>query len=125
MGRSPKAALRISLATSLHAMTALNEDGKPVAMFGVCSGSLVEGNGVPWFLGTDEVLKCGRDLLTIGRKMIAWWHEDFPLMENLVSSENAPAIRLLKRWGAEIGTEPQTYRGLEFVPFRFERDSRD
>lgn len=125
MGRSPKSALRISLATSSHAMTALNAEGKPIAMLGVCAGSMLESKGVPWFLGTDEVLRCGRDLLKVGRKTIAFWHEDFAVLENLVASENEAAVRLLKRWGAEVGGSPKTIGGLEFVPFRFERDSRE
>lgn len=124
MGRSPKAALRISLATSLQAFTALAEDGKVLAMLGVCPGSMIEGRGVPWFLGAPEVLNYGRDLLRLGQQTIAAWHEDFAVLENLVSSENDAAIRLLKRWGATVGGAPQTFRGLEFVPFRFERDSR-
>lgn len=122
MGRGPKTALRMSLATSLHALTAL-VDGKPAAMFGVSPLSMLEGKGVPWFLGTDEVLHHARELLTIGRRIVAWWHDDFAVMENIVSSENVAAIRLLKRWGADVGGKPATYGGLEFVPFRFEQQA--
>lgn len=125
MGRTPKAALRMSLATSLHALTALDGNGKVLAMMGVCPASMLEGRGIPWFLGADEVLDYGRDLLSYGRGIIAAWHEDFPVMENLVASENVAAIRLLRKWGATIEEMPRTIGGLEFVPFRFERDSRD
>lgn len=123
LGRKPKDALRMSLRTSLHALTALDEDGKVLAMMGVCSEGLMTGKGVPWFLGSDETLLYGRDLMSRGPKIIRWWLEDFEVMKNIVSSENAMAIKLLRKWGAEVGGEPQMHRGLEFVPFVFRRSA--
>src|SRR4051812_26441715 len=92
-GRSPKDALRLSLKTSFHALTALDPDGKSLAMFGVTPLDMLNGIGVPWFLGTDDVFNYGRDLMARGPRIIAWWHETFSEMNNLVSRENVKAIR--------------------------------
>jgi hypothetical protein len=119
LGRKPKDALRLSLRTSLHALTALDPEGKPVAMFGVCALGLLAGRGTPWFLGTERVFDYGRDLMVRGPRIVAWWHETFDVMENIVAVENVKAVALLKRWGAEIGGETRTHRGVEFVPFVF------
>lgn len=119
LGRTPKDALRISLRTSLHALTALDDKGTVLAMFGVCALGMLSGRGTPWFLGRDEVFDYGRDLMSRGPKIIAWWHETFDLMENIVSRENVKAIALLRKWGAVIGDEVQTHRGTEFVKFAF------
>lgn len=124
LGRTPKTALRTSLATSLYAYSAM-EGGTVLAMFGVCAGSMLEGKGVPWFLGRPEVLHYGRELVSIGPKIVASWLHEFAVMENHVSSENEAAKRLLRRWGATISDQPEMFGGLEFVPFRFERDSRE
>lgn len=118
-GRSSKDALRLSLRTSLHALTALNGESKPVAMFGVTPVDMISGLGSPWFLGSDEVFDYARDLLERGPRIIGWFHDTFGTMENLVSRENVKAIRLLRAWGAQIGEEPQSVGGLEFVRFRF------
>ena len=110
----------MSLRTSFHALTALDpNDGRPLAMMGVCATGMLTGKGAPWFLGRDEVFEYARDLMTRGPKIIAWWHEAFPEMENIVSVENVKAVALLRKWGATIGGETVTHRGIEFVPFRF------
>ena len=78
LGRSPKQALRLSLRPSLHALTALDpDDGRPLAMFGVVPLDLVNGVGVPWFLGRDEVFDYGRDLMARGPQIIADWQATF------------------------------------------------
>jgi hypothetical protein len=118
-GKSPKQALRWSLRTSLHAMTALDDGGRVLAMMGVSTTDLLNGIGSPWFLGTDDVFRYGKDLLSRGPGIIAGWHETFPLMENLVSTDNHRAIRMLKAWGACVGGKAAIHGGVEFVPFRF------
>jgi hypothetical protein len=53
-----------------------------------------------------------------GPKIIRWWHETFPILENLVSSENDKAIALLKYWGAEMA-ETSIIAQTEFQRFSF------
>lgn len=120
MGRTPKDALRMGLRASLHAITAM-EGRNPVAMMGVVSTSLISGQGLVWLLGTDRMFAHGRALLTLGPPVIAEWHRTFPVMENVVATCNHRAIRLLARWGAIVGGEVRTMRGVQFIPFRFER----
>ncbi len=90
-------------------------------MMGVMPTSLLTRSGVPWFLGTDDVYEYGRDMIATGPAMIDWWHETFATMNNIVSTENVRAIRLLRFWGAEVGGETVVHRGISFVPFRFTR----
>jgi hypothetical protein len=122
MGRTPKDALRIGLRCSHSALTALS-GGKPFAMLGVLSTNLIAARGAPWLLATDEMFNHGRDLLTIGPRIIGHWLETFSVMENVVATRNHRAIRLLTRWGFSVGGEIQTHRGVDFVPFRIDRAS--
>lgn len=86
-------------------------------MFGVVSRNEIEGIGTVWFLGTDEVFGCARELLTLGPAVISAMHRRFRRLENMVSTENAAAIRLLKAWGFELGSETMDVNGVEFRPF--------
>lgn len=88
-------------------------------MFGVSPIDMLSGRGSPWFLGTDEVFEYGRDLVSRGPRIIAWFQAAFGEMENFVSVENVKAIRLLKAWGAEVEDRTQTIGGVAFMPFRF------
>lgn len=123
MGRSPKEGLRIGLRTSLSAFTAADGTQQPLAMMGVVSTGLISRRGLVWFLGTDEVYRHGRALLRLGPRVIAYWLETFDVLENVVSTKNERAIRLLTKWGAHIGGEVSEHRGIGFVPFRFERNA--
>jgi hypothetical protein len=120
-GYEPKAALRHSLAASMHAWTALAEDGEPLCMLGVQAISLVSSRGSPWLLGTDRLFDYPRDLVLLAPYFIWHWHRTFRVLENNVSADNDRAIRLLRKWGAMISDEPFKQRGLEFLRFRFER----
>lgn len=114
MGRTPKQALRLGILTSDRAWTAL-VDGMPEAMFGVVVDSALTGEGTPWFLGSDEVYRHARELLRWGPGLVARLHDSSPHLSNLVSADNASAIRLLKRWGFTVEEETVDMRG---VPFR-------
>lgn len=116
MGRSPKQALRIALMTSEKAWTAL-VDGQPEAMFGVVVESALSGEGTPWFLGTNEVYRHGRELLMWGDGLLNRLSDSRLTLRNVVSVRNRPAIRLLKRWGFTVGEEETVIRGVPFVHF--------
>lgn len=116
MGRTAKQSLRLGLLTSDRAWTAL-VDGRPEAMFGVVTASVLTGEATPWFLGTNEVYRHGRELLMHGPAMIARLCDSRARLSNLVSARNRPAIRLLRRWGFTVGEEAVTVRGVDFLPF--------
>lgn len=115
MGRTPKQALRQALLTSEKAWTAL-VDGKPEAMFGVVVEDLISGEATPWFLGTNEVYRHGRELLMWGPGLLRRMG-DSRRLSNFVSTRNRPAIRLLKRWGFTVGEVETVIRGVPFVHF--------
>lgn len=116
MGRDPKAALRTGIASSARAWTALL-DGQPHAMFGVVIESILTGEAIPWFLGTDEVYRHGRALLAIGPQVLDTMHDSRLTLRNLVSAQNDQAIRLLKRWGFTVDEEEVGVRGVMFRRF--------
>lgn len=115
-GRSPRDALRSGLRGSSIALTGFVDD-RPVAMFGTVPRNAIEGIATVWMLGTDEVLDCARELLAIGPAVIEQLHRRFRRLENLISTENAQAIRMLERWGFELGSETMEIGGVEFRPF--------
>ncbi|MBB3955937.1 hypothetical protein [Novosphingobium sediminicola] len=115
-GRDPKTALRVGLANSAQAWTAL-VDGRPEAMFGVVVNSVLTGDAVPWFLGTDEVYRHGRELLAWGPGMVERLHDSSLTLRNLVSVHNSNAIRLLERWGFTVRKEVIVSGGVAFYPF--------
>lgn len=115
-GRSPACSLRYSLASSQFALTAL-VDGSPHAMFGVTPFSLADGVGRPWFLGSDEVYRRPRDMIRTGEMVVEIMQDSFRRLENVVSASNTRAIRMLQRWGFEVGVEAQQFGGVAFLPF--------
>lgn len=117
LGRTPWEALKLGLKTSDEPLTVIDENRKPIAMFGVMPLSLVTGTGVPWFLGSDDVYGYPRDLMITGKGLFAYWLDSYRLLKNSVAVENDRAIRLLAYWGASFG-EPEFHRGVEFIPFQ-------
>lgn len=115
-GRTPAEALRYSLASSSFALTAM-VDGSPHAMFGLTPYSVAESVGRPWFLGTDEVYRHGRELIVTGEMVVELMQDRFRRLENVIAAANVQGIRLLRRWGFVIGEEPQMVGGVTFLPF--------
>ena len=90
-------------------------------MFGLSVTSALGGQGTPWMLGTEAIYDHPRLMLRYGRRVLARWLDSTPSLSNLVSVDNARAIRLLRRWGCEIGGETVTLGTVRFVMFRMER----
>lgn len=118
-GRSGKQALRAALAQSIRAWTALVNE-RPEAMFGVVHEGALSDRAQPWFLGTDEVYRHGRELLMWGPGLLSRMDDSRLRLANVVSSENVRAIRLLKKWGFEVSTEEIEIGGLMFRHFERE-----
>ncbi len=115
-GHSPKMALRMGLWYSRNAWTAM-VDGRPEAMFGLVETSALTGAGSPWFLGTDEVYRHGKALLSWGPAFVSIIRDSSPRAANLVSANNTKAIRLLKKWGFDVKPETETHGGVDFRKF--------
>src|SRR5688572_12733619 len=99
---TPREALRNGLIASTVAWTALI-DGRPEAMFGASTISLLDGTGRPWLLMTDEAVKHAVSLTRLGRIYTAAIHRHYERLENWVHVENAAAIRWLSRLDFAVG----------------------
>lgn len=93
-------------------------------MFGVSPINALEGRGTVWFLGTDMVSRCASALIAAGPALIGAMHLRFRRLENMVAVENVQAIRMLRRWGFEMGTNEVIVGGVRFLPFWRETDVR-
>lgn len=96
-------------------------DGRAEAMFGIVTVSAIDRTARPWFLGTDEVYRHGRLLLVVGRRLVARWLDSSTRLEQVVASENARAIALLRRWGFTVGETETMIGGMAFRHFWRER----
>lgn len=114
-GHSPKDALRLGLMASTIAWTAL-VDGKPVAMFGASTISLLDGIGRPWMLMTDEAMRHQKALVRFGHIYTAAIHRHYARLENWVHVDNSAAIRWLSRLGFAVGGV-DVIRGQPMRPF--------
>lgn len=122
MCHSPKQALRNGFLLSDRCWTAL-VDGRPEAMFGAVTVSALDRRKTVWFLGTDEVYRHGRLLLSWGPRLIRRAVPEGWTGSNLVSAENDKAIRLLRAWGFFVSSEVHVCGGVEFHPFLLSRDA--
>lgn len=116
MGHSGKQALRNGVLYSDKAWTAL-VDGRPEAMFGVVVTSAVASEGSPWFLGTDEVYRHGRDLLRLAPYFVERCVDSSRNLSNLVSAYNVKALRLLPHWGFTVEDDIVLVSGVPFKRF--------
>lgn len=115
-GHSPRQALRLGITGSSYCLTA-KVDGSAHAMMGVTPISLLEGRGMPWMLGTDEIMRHGRELVGVGPRILSAMSATYRRLENRVWAGNDAAIRLLRRWGFTVEDAPEVIGGLEFLPF--------
>ena len=114
-GHSPKDALRFALVTSLIAWTVMI-DGKPEAMMGANTLSLIEGSGRPWLLMTDVAHRHAVALLRLGRIYTEAIHSQYRFLHNWVHADNDKAIRWLSRLGFVVGAV-EVLRGQPIRPF--------
>ncbi len=116
LGRSPKEGIRIGLRTSLAPLTVL-VDGRPEAMMGIVPGSLLAGTATVWMLGTEEMYRQRRALVSYGRDVLEWLCDGLHEVSNIVSVDNDRAIRFLRFLGFHVGGAVQHHREVAFVPF--------
>lgn len=107
-------ALRQSVASSTYARTALT-NGKMACIFGVSPRSIVYGIGSPWMLGSDEVTRYGFTFVREVGRQLQGMLKVYPILENWVHAENAPAVRWLRRAGFTL--EPAAPYGVNGAPF--------
>jgi len=119
-GMTPKQALRRGLLGSAMVWTG-TVDGRAEAMFGVIPVSLIDGEGIPWMLGTDRARLAGRRFLTIGPKYLEVIANAYPRLENHVHRDNLPSIRWLKRLNFAVDPEVVQFGDTPMRRFSMDR----
>lgn len=115
-GHSGPEAVALGIRASTTCWVAVGSH-RPLAAFGVTPISLLDGLGRPWFLGTDEVRACWRDLLRLGPSYLATLERHFPRLENWVAQDNHASIRWLTRLGFAVDGELVDIGGLSMRRF--------
>lgn len=100
---TPKEALRNGIQTAALAWT-VKINGRPEAMFGATTISLLGSSARVWLLMTDEAAKQRRALVRLGKIYTRAMHLHYDRLENLVHAHNDKSIRWLARLGYAIGS---------------------
>lgn len=144
-GGDPQGVLEVSVLDSMMAgevFTALNAEGVPFALFGVCCGvqhvaaavtrarsaSVTDddsndasevrwGGSCVWMVGTDEVAKHGRALLRHGRRFVWTWVETYGLIGGFVHARHDAAVRTLGKLGFHVVPPGALLLGPAAEPF--------
>jgi len=90
-------------------------DDVPAVIFG-CGD--YEGTGVPWLLGTDDVLRIPVRFVKLSKKIVDEWVQERGVLSNYIHAKNTVSLKWLKWLGFEI-VGSILNRGEVF--YRFER----
>jgi len=116
-GHSPAEALLLGLQTSSECLVAEYE-GRPTAIFGVGPAEGAPEIGIVWLLATDEMPRLAVQALRVTPPILERWHEDYPILCNVVDARNALHIRWLKRAGFHLLRRLSCgFEGREFIEF--------
>ena len=117
--RTPYQAMQEGFDMSVKAWTIMEGD-TPIGMFGVSSVELLGNMGIPWLLGTDEMLNIKRQFVRESAKYLAEAHKLYPRLANFVHAGNVESLRWLMWLGFDFdGPIKAGPDGAEF--FKFER----
>jgi hypothetical protein len=124
-GRPPADVLAESLDRALEARVALL-DGRPIAIWGLGTLSMMFGPGVPWMVASPEIASVGQRFLRESRRQVAVMLGRYAVLTNHVDARNAPAIKYLRWLGFTFGVAtPWGHAGLPFHPFHLTRDNME
>lgn len=105
----------LSSIVSSEAHTVCLPDLSPICIFGI--GDDMQGNGIPWMIGTDEMIKHRKALIRDARKWINDQLEVYPLLYNYADGRNTVHLNWLRRVGFTISPLAE-YIGVDReVPF--------
>lgn len=113
-GSSPVDAMMYSIMGSKEAFVACLPDGTPVALFGIGDDGV--GYGVPWMVGTDDMIRFSKSLVKDARKWVDKKTTEYPMLYNYVDSRNTVHINWLRRIGFTVSEIPE-YFAVSDVPF--------
>jgi hypothetical protein len=100
---------------SSDAWTVCLPDGTPICIYGV--GDDTVGGGIPWMIGTDEMIKHRKALIRDARKWIDTKHDEFPVLHNYVDGRNTSHIKWLHHMGFAVSDIPEYIGHDPEVPF--------
>lgn len=110
----PQAAIQYSLRTAISSEAWL-VDGVPIAISGVGLPDLLSSFVCPWMLGTTDLIKHPRFVLTSSRQWTAETLAKYGWLRNCVDARHTRSIRWLKHLGFTI--YPAAPLGVEQLPF--------
>ena len=105
----------VRISTACWAMTI---KGEPVVIAGVAPLNVLQGEGVPWAIGTDGVTDNPMLFMKASKTCMAEIIRYYSYLTNYVDARNEAAIRYLKHIGFEFHeAEPYGISGLPFHKF--------
>lgn len=119
--RDPLASIEEASGNSRLAWTA-RVDGKLACMFGARGYTLLGATGVPWMLGTDELLRHRRALVRLTPRYIGAMLAAYPRLVNAVHDRNTVSKEWLRRLGFTIyAPQPVPPHGELFSVFEMRK----
>lgn len=101
-GLSPEACLLDALEHSSGAFTYL-VNGEPVGMFGVAPDFDEPGTAYPWLLGSPQLARHPKAMVTVGRRAVREWLGHYAVLRSFVDQRYSQAILWAKAIGFTIG----------------------
>lgn len=117
---TPLSALQFSIDESEYSTVAIIDD-IPVAVFGLAVSGILTTYGVPWMLGTDDVVLKRRAFLPNSKRVIEQMLAIAPYLYNYAHADNKVSIRWLKWLGFKFDdAAPYGPHGEPFRRFSME-----
>ncbi len=99
-------------------------DGTPVCAFGIGRLSILNLMGIPWLLGTNDLIVAAPHFLRRSRDYILAAQDEFRLLENHVDARNTETLKWLN-W-LDFTVDPAEPFGPDRLPFhRFHWEAPD
>ena len=109
---------------SSEAWTVCLPDGTPICIYGVGDDAR-DHMGIPWMIGTDEMVKYRKALIRNARAWIdAKLHSEYVILYNYVDGRNAAHIKWLHHMGFTVSDVPEYIGADPEVPFHSFHRSR-
>lgn len=101
-GGDPEVALRAAVARSTEAR-AIEIGGRVEALYGHYAPPALGNSAMVWAMGSNTLPRYAKSLIREMQEYLAGVEMRYGGTTNIVDADNAPAIRLLRRLGYEIG----------------------
>lgn len=119
---TPEEALEQGLTHGKECYTALVND-RPAIMFGVVTGNLLTGTGIPWLLATDDVKRVKKKFIMNSLPYVESFASQYRVLENYVHVDNKDSIRWLEWCGFEL-VEKVRYGMTQELFWRFRKEGK-